>query len=77
MYYVYILRTHGDRLYTGSTNNLSRRSREHNRDKPGFRLLAYIAVGSERKARELEKYLETGSGRAFLKKRVLTDDASA
>ena len=38
-------------------------------------LVAYVAVSTERKARQLEKYLKTGSGKAVLKKRVLTDEA--
>jgi hypothetical protein len=38
-------------------------------------LVAYVAVRSERKARELEKYFKTGSGKAVLKKRILTDEA--
>ncbi|MBU2496108.1 MAG: GIY-YIG nuclease family protein [Candidatus Omnitrophica bacterium] len=65
------------RLYVGSTNNLPRRLEEHKKDKPGFKLLAYIAVENECKVRELEKYFKTGSGRAILKKRILTDEALA
>ena len=42
-----------------------------------IKLLAYIVVPSERQARELEKYFKTGSGRAILKKRILTDEALA
>jgi hypothetical protein len=38
-------------------------------------MVAYIAVRTEKKARELEKYFKTGSGRAVLKKRILTDEA--
>jgi len=30
-------------------------------------------VRTEEKARELEKYFKTGSGKAILKKRILTD----
>ena len=32
---------------------------------------------SEKKARDLEKYLKTGSGKAIHKKRILTDESSA
>ncbi len=65
-------------MYVGSTNNLCRRLWEHNEGltqstKPyrPLQLVAYVAVGTERKARELEKYFKTGSGRAVLKKRIL------
>jgi len=39
-------------------------------------LEAFIAVKTESKAKELEKYLKTGSGRAILKKRILVGKAS-
>ncbi|HNS31556.1 MAG TPA: GIY-YIG nuclease family protein [bacterium] len=77
MCYVYFLKEKNGRIYIGSTNNLERRLREHEKDKPDFKLLAYIAVEKEEKSRELEKYFKTGSGRAFFKKRVLTDEALA
>ncbi|MCX5642660.1 MAG: GIY-YIG nuclease family protein [Candidatus Omnitrophica bacterium] len=77
MDYVYFLKEWHGRLYVGSTNNLKRRLEEHKKDKSGFKLLAYIAVENESKARELEKYFKTGSGRAILKKRILTDEALA
>jgi hypothetical protein len=35
----------------------------------------YVAVKTETKAKELEKYFKTGSGIAFAKKRILTDKA--
>ena len=40
-----------------------------------LRLAAYIAVPSSKKARELERYFKAGSGKAVLKKRILTDEA--
>ena len=42
-----------------------------------FELSAYVAVKTEKKARELESYFKTGSGKAVLKKRTLSDEASA
>ena len=65
-------------LYVGSTNNLERRLEEHNNGlvqstkayRP-LRIEAYIAVRTEHKARELERYLKAGSGKAILKKRIL------
>jgi hypothetical protein len=42
-----------------------------------FEIDAYIAVQTERRAKELEKYFKTGSGIAFSRKRILTSEASA
>ncbi len=85
MWYVYIIKSiNSNFIYTGSTNNLKRRIEEHNLGisqstspyKP-FTLEAYVAVKTEQKARSLEKYFKTGSGKAILKKRILTDEALA
>ncbi len=81
-WYVYFLRSKVTKFsYTGSTNNLGRRLSEHNnglvhstKSYRPFEIVAYIAVSTERKARELEKYFKTGSGKTILKKRILTDD---
>ncbi|MGO9591667.1 MAG: GIY-YIG nuclease family protein [Candidatus Acidiferrales bacterium] len=80
MWYVYILRSQvDDKLYVGSTNDLKRRLREHNdgacestRHRRPLELEAYIAVREEAVARNLEKYLKSGSGIATLRKRILT-----
>jgi predicted GIY-YIG superfamily endonuclease len=78
-WYVYILKSLiKDFIYVGSTNNLDRRLVQHNTGivqstkayRP-FEINAYIAVVTEVKARELEKYFKTGSGKAILKKRIL------
>ena len=79
MWYVYILKSSKDgQFYTGSTNNLRRRVREHQqgqcestRHRTPVELEAYIAVQSELTARNLEKYLKSGSGMATLRKRIL------
>lgn len=42
-----------------------------------FVLVAYIAVSTERTARDLESYCKTGSGKAFFRKRILTDEAAS
>jgi len=82
MWYVYVLKSRVDgRHYVGSTNDLKRRLREHNdgiceatRCRRPFELEAYIAVQQEVVARDLEKYLKTGSGIATLRKRILTSE---
>ncbi len=83
-FYVYFLRGADGFVYVGSTNDLERRMREHAegnvRSTKPYRpvvLDSYIAVRSERKARELEQYFKTGSGKAILKKRILTDEAAS
>jgi len=85
MWFVYILKSKvSEFIYIGSTNDPERRLQEHNDLKSQstksfapFEIVAYVAVNSEFKARELEKYFKTGSGKAVLKKRILTDEASA
>jgi len=81
MWFVYIIKSlKNNFIYIGSTNDLQRRLEEHNSGsskstfpyKP-FELEAYVAVKTEKKARELERYFKTGSGKAVLKKRVLAD----
>lgn len=79
MWYVYVIKS--DKLdwrYVGSTGNLNKRIEEHNnrlnqstKHYAPFILEAYIAVQTEEKALELEKYFKTGSGRAILYKRIL------
>ena len=81
-WYVYILRSNVRKfLYVGSTNDLKRGLIEHNnglvQSTKAYRplqIVAYVAVETESKARELEKYFKTGSGKAILKKRILTDE---
>lgn len=38
---------------------------------------SFITVKSSNKARELERYFKAGSGKAILKKRILSDEAIA
>ena len=81
MWYVYILksRKYKNYIYIGLTNNIKRRLKEHNSylsklSTASYRPLeleAYIGVKKAWLARNLEKYLKTGSGKAILKKRIL------
>ena len=80
-WFVYVLRSLSkDFLYIGSTNSLERRFTEHNdglvQSTKAYRPLkitSFIGVETEQKARELEKYFKTGSGKAILKKRFLIE----
>ncbi|MEX0932010.1 MAG: GIY-YIG nuclease family protein, partial [Candidatus Saccharimonadales bacterium] len=86
MWYVYFLKSkvNSKWLYVGSTDNLRRRVKEHGfgfsaATKPYLPvgLAGYIAVPSEKQARNLEKYLKAGSGKTILKKRILGDEVEA
>ena len=82
MWYVYILKMADGEYYVGSTNDLKRRIKEHETGQGistkwrlPVTLEAYIAVKSEQKASNIEKYLKTSSGKATLRKRILPDEA--
>lgn len=78
MKYVYILETLDlAHFYVGITDDLRARLTKHNagdvphtsKFKP-WRVKTYVAFSDERQAFEFEKYLKSGSGRAFAKKRL-------
>jgi predicted GIY-YIG superfamily endonuclease len=80
MYTVYILRSinHPDRLYIGLTTDLEKRLKCHNADTSTYsrryspwELEISIVLKDKKTAEDLEKYLKSGSGFAFLKKRLL------
>ena len=72
MWYVYFLRLCNGDMYVGSTNDLRRRVELHERGQVNstkshlpIALKPYVAVQTERNARELERYFKLGSGKAF------------
>ena len=77
MIYVYILQsTAGDEhFYVGISNDLKSRLRQHNagevfhtaKHRP-WTLKNHVAFEDEQKAYAFERYLKSGSGRAFAKK---------
>lgn len=78
MYYVYILKCSDSKPYTGCTSDLAERIERHeNGHVPAtasrlpVELVSYTAVKDKYKAFEFEKYLKSGSGRAFIKKHLL------
>ena len=78
MYYVYVLKSgKDDKIYTGHTNNLVERLKEHNtglvkatKNRRPLRLLYYEASNILEDAVRREKSLKTGFGRAYLKRRL-------
>ena len=79
MFYVYLLTSTRDsaQRYVGFTANLRSRLSDHNagrsihtaKYKP-WKLVAYFAFEDQRRAREFEYYLKSGSGKAFANKRL-------
>jgi predicted GIY-YIG superfamily endonuclease len=63
--------------YVGLSNDLKQRLDEHNSGKSAhtakyrpWHLVTYVAFSDEAKAESFEKYLKSGSGHAFAKKRL-------
>ena len=80
MYYVYVLvsEKERDRVYIGKTKDLRKRLEGHNSGKSQFtksfipwRLETYLGFSKENLASDFEKYLKSGSGFAFMRKRFL------
>ena len=78
MWYVYILICKNDKPYIGCTDDLKDRITRHEKGyvpatkniRP-IKLVCYSAFSNKYKAFEFEKYLKSGSGRAFIKKHFL------
>ena len=78
MNYVYTLLSDKDgKLYTGSTNDLKRRLREHEsgnvsstKSRRPLRLIYYEACINQEDARKREKYLKSGMGNKSLRNRL-------
>ena len=77
MTYVYILRSlsNPEHYYVGLTTDLDARLSQHNRGRvqhtskfAPWRVETYVAFSDEVKAFAFERYLKSGSGRAFAKK---------
>jgi putative endonuclease len=83
MQYVYILKCKDGSTYTGCTADLKARFERHNKGqvpatkpKTPVELLFYCAFKEQTKAFEFEKYLKSGSGRAFMFKRFVNRNDS-
>ncbi|MDA2923004.1 GIY-YIG nuclease family protein [Patescibacteria group bacterium AH-259-L07] len=82
MFYVYILwSSKSKNFYFGYTDNLKERINEHTKGlvkstKPQrpWRLVFYAAFETKKLAKDFERYLKTGSGKAFAYKRFLNSE---
>ena len=79
VFYVYLIESlsHASQRYVGMTSKLKRRIEEHNTGKSlhtskfkPWRLVAYMAFHDRAKAEAFERYLKSGSGHAFARKRL-------
>jgi putative endonuclease len=79
MKYVYLLESVEDpkQTYVGLADDLRARLAAHNAGQSPhtskfrpWRLITYVAFSDETKAAAFERYMKTGSGRAFAKKRL-------
>ena len=77
MYYIYSLKCK-DGYYLGCANDLKVRLEKHQKgyvpataNRRPVELDFYLAVKDKYKAFEFEKYLKSGSGRAFIKKHLV------
>ncbi len=86
MFYTYIIQSDIDQtLYIGLTNNIQQRLERHNAGseeytskKRPWQILFYAAFRTRLEAAQFEKYLKSGSGREFIRKRIqLSSNLSA
>lgn len=78
MWYVYVLMSKKDgRWYTGFTNNLRKRFKEHNNGKSEYtssrgpyKIIYYEASFNKTDARSRELYLKSGTGKRYLLNRL-------
>lgn len=78
MFYVYILKCADGKPYTGCTENLEERLGRHvnghvpaTENRRSIQLAAHIVFKDKYKAFGFEKYLKSGSGRAFIKRHLI------
>ena len=78
MHTVYILKCADGKPYTGCTENLEERLERHEnghvpatKDRRPIDLITQVVFKDRYKAFEFEKYLKSGSGRAFMNKHLI------
>lgn len=78
MFYTYVLQSlKNGQWYTGTTNDLQKRFKEHNfgistwtKNRGPFKVIYYEGCLNEKDAYAREKYLKTGMGKRYLKNRL-------
>lgn len=80
MWYVYILLCSDKKTYIGCANDLKERKSRHDKglipatkNRLPVKLASYFAFSNKHTAFNFEKYLKSGSGRAFIKKHKLVE----
>ncbi len=83
MFYTYILKSikNSGATYIGHTKNLKSRLAKHNNPKntgyskryAPWTLETYLAFSEEKEAKRFEMYLKSSSGKAFMKKRLISN----
>jgi putative endonuclease len=78
MWFVYILKCSDNTFYVGCTSDLDDRLKRHAKGENTYtkyrlpvNLVTYIAFQDKYKAYNFERYLKSGSGIAFARKRLL------
>ncbi len=78
MWHVYLLKCIDDTIYTGCTSNLEERLKRHRNGEINYtstrlpvEVVTFITFTDKYKAFNFEKYLKSGSGKAFANKRLL------
>ncbi len=72
---VYIIQSQKDQsIYAGNTDNLDDRLKRHNgghvistKNRTPWKIICYLVFEDKQTAYDFERYLKTGSGRAFIK----------
>jgi len=79
MFYVYLLKSikSSNKTYVGFTTNVKERLQKHNEggsiytsDYKPWKLVSFVGFDEESKAIDFEKYIKSGFGYAFAKKRL-------
>ncbi|MBP6430519.1 MAG: GIY-YIG nuclease family protein [Ferruginibacter sp.] len=78
MHYVYILELSNGDYYKGCTNNIEERLKRHQNGQVDstknylpLKLVTYTVFWNQQKAYAYEKYLKSGSGRAFMNRHLI------
>jgi putative endonuclease len=80
MHYVYVLRStsHPTRYYVGETTNVEQRLKQHNQGNSTYSkryapwyIESFVGFRDTKLAKEFELYLKSGSGKTFLRRRLM------